>query len=132
MVRRRLPISRCPRARCARGVSVCLSRRRNNEVDRWDKKAAGLPLPDVDPSDVSHIVTGGGHAPTPARKWILACQNILGFRRAHWMTRYPVCALAVCALAPVYRGLGRVLDVLVFVTKTMYYAVALHFCTELN
>ena len=34
--------------------------RRNNEVDRWAKKAAGLPLPDIDPTDVSHVVIGGG------------------------------------------------------------------------
>ena len=64
--------------------------RRNNEVDRWAKKAAGLPLPDIDPTDVSHVVTGGGHAPTPARKWILGCRNILGFRDAHWTTRLPL------------------------------------------
>ena len=36
--------------------------RRNNEVDRWAKKAAGLSLPDVDPTDVSHGVIGGGGA----------------------------------------------------------------------
>ena len=34
--------------------------RRNNEVERWAKKAAGLPLPDIDPTDVSHVVIGGG------------------------------------------------------------------------
>ena len=57
--------------------------RRNNEVDLWAKPAAALPLPDIDPTDVSHIVIGGGYAPTLARKWILACRNILGFRGAH-------------------------------------------------
>ena len=34
--------------------------RRNNEVDKWAKKAAGLPHPDVDHTNVSHIVIGGG------------------------------------------------------------------------
>ena len=63
---------------------------RNNEVDRWAKKAAGLPLPDIDPTDVSHVVIGGGHAPTPARKRILGCRNNLGFRDAQWTTWLPL------------------------------------------
>ena len=36
--------------------------KRNTEVDRWAKKAAGLPLPDIDPTDVSHVIIGGGGA----------------------------------------------------------------------
>ena len=74
----------------ARSRQVREDIRRNNEVDRWAKKAAGLPLRNVDPTDVSHIVIRGGHAPTPARKWILAYRNILGFRGAHWMTWLPL------------------------------------------
>ena len=32
----------------------------------WAKRAATLPLPDNDPTYVSHIVIGGGYAPIPA------------------------------------------------------------------
>ena len=39
--------------------------KRNNEVDRWAKKAAGLPFPDIDPTDVSHVVIGGGGTRLP-------------------------------------------------------------------
>ena len=42
--------------------------KRNHEVDALAKKAAGLPLPDIPPQDVSDIHVSGGPAPTPAKK----------------------------------------------------------------
>ena len=46
---------------------------RNNEVEHWAKKAAQLPLPEVDPTSVGHIIVDRGHAPTPAGKCVTAC-----------------------------------------------------------
>ena len=46
--------------------------KRNHEVDALAKKAAGPPLPEIPPKDVSEILIGGGPAPTPAKNWILS------------------------------------------------------------
>ena len=64
--------------------------RRNHEVDALAKKAAGLPLPDTPPRDVSEIQVGGGPAPTPAKKWILNRRIIPIFAGTHWTSWLPL------------------------------------------
>ena len=63
---------------------------RNHEVDALAKKAAGLPLPDIPPKDVSEIHAGGGPAPTPARKWILSRRLRPVFTRTQWTSWLPL------------------------------------------
>ena len=64
--------------------------RRNHELDALAKKAAGLPLPDIPPKDVSEIHVGGGPAPTPAKKWILSRRIRPVFTGTHWTSWLPL------------------------------------------
>ena len=91
---------------------------RNNEVDRWAKKAAGVPLLDVDPTDVSHIVIGGGHAPTlapqkmdsglPKYTWVPrgTLDDVVTFKR-HTPAPLAHLALGQCAMGSVRRTMGK-------------------------
>ena len=56
----------------------------------WQKSAAGLPLPDIPPQDVSDIHVGGGPAPTPAKKWILNRRIMPVFIGTHWTSWLPL------------------------------------------
>ena len=67
--------------------------RRNHEVDAPAKKAAGLPLPDIPPQDVSDIHVGGGPAPTPTKngvEWILNRRIVPVFTGTHWTSWLPL------------------------------------------
>ena len=62
--------------------------KRNHEVDKLAKLAAGLP--DTPPADMSEIHVGGGPAPTPTKKWLLNGRLYSGYSGTHWLSWLPL------------------------------------------
>ena len=83
--------------------------RRNNEVDRWAKNAAGLSLPNVDPNDVSHVVIGGGACAYPCMQMDCGLPEYPRFPRSaldHLVTPEGHAPTSLAHLAPGQREMG--------------------------